>query len=139
VHQSRISASPRPLSRRSLSRRSQRGAGTIKAIVWSVILIYGAFAAYRIIPPYVAQYQLTDKMQEQARFAVVNRYPEEQVRENIYKVVQDLDIPVKKDQIKVVCTQSVVRISMEYSVPVDLLVYHMELHFAPESENHSLT
>jgi hypothetical protein len=28
---------------------------------------------------------------------------------------------------------------MEYSVPVDLLVYHMELHFAPESENHSLT
>jgi hypothetical protein len=134
VHQSRISASPWPLSR-----RSQRGAGTIKAIVWSVILIYGAFAAYRIIPPYVAQYQLTDKMQEQARFAVVNRYPEEQVRENIYKVVQDLDIPVKKDQIKVVCTQSVVRISMEYSVPVDLLVYHMELHFAPESENHSLT
>lgn len=134
MHQSRISASPRPLSR-----RSQRGAGTIKAIVWSVILIYGAFAAYRIIPPYVAQYQLTDKMQEQARFAVVNRYPEEQVRENIYKVVQDLDIPVKKDQIKVVCTQSVVRISMEYSVPVDLLVYHMELHFAPESENHSLT
>jgi hypothetical protein len=134
VQQSRISASPRPLSR-----RSQHGAGTIKAIVWSIILIYGAFAAYRIIPPYVAQYQLTDKMQEQARFAVVNRYPEDQVRDNIYKVVQDLDIPVKKEQIKVISTQTVVRISMEYTVPVDLLVYHLELHFAPESENHSLT
>jgi hypothetical protein len=134
VHQSRISAASK-LS----SRGSQRGGGTIKAIVWTVILVYAAFAAYRIIPPYVAQYQLTDKMQEQARFAVVNHYPEEQVRDNIYKVVQDLDIPVKKEEIKVVSTQTVVRISMEYNVPVDLLVYHMQLHFAPESENHSLT
>jgi hypothetical protein len=117
----------------------QRGAGTIKAIVWTIVLIYGAFVAYRIIPPYVAQYQLTDKMQEQARFAVVNRYPEQQVRDNIYKVVQDLDIPVKKDEIKIVDTSTVVRISMDYTIPVDLLVYHLNLHFTPESENHSLT
>jgi hypothetical protein len=53
-------------------------------------------------------------------------------------VVQDLEIPVKKEQIKVVSTNSVVRISMEYTVPVDLLVYHMELHFTPSSENKSV-
>jgi hypothetical protein len=117
----------------------QTGAGAIKAIVWTIVLIYGAFVAYKIIPPYVAQYQLTDKMQEQARFAVVNRYPEQQVRDNIYKVVQDLDIPVKKDEIKIVDTTTVVRISMDYTIPVDLLVYHLNLHFTPESENHSLT
>jgi hypothetical protein len=127
-----------PAQRRSLG-GPQRGAGAIKAIVWTIILIYGAFVAYRIIPPYVAQYQLTDKMQEQARFAVVNRYPEQQVRDNIYKVVQDLDIPVKKDEIKIVDTSTVVRISMDYTIPVDLLVYHLNLHFTPESENHSLT
>jgi len=120
------------------SSAAQRGAGTIKAIVWTVVLVYGAFVAYRIIPPYVAQYQLTDKMQEQARFAVVNRYPEDQVRDNIFKVVQDLDIPVKREQIKIVDTNTVVRISMDYTVPVDLLVYHLNLHFSPESENHSL-
>ena len=120
------------------SSAAQRGAGTIKAIVWTVVLVYGAFVAYRIIPPYVAQYQLTDKMQEQARFAVVNRYPEDQVRDNIFKVVQDLDIPVKREHIKIVDTNTVVRISMDYTVPVDLLVYHLNLHFSPESENHSL-
>ena len=76
--------------------------------------------------------------QEQARFAVVNRYPEDQVRDNIFKVVQDLDIPVKREQIKIVDTNTVVRISMDYTVPVDLLVYHLNLHFSPESENHSL-
>jgi hypothetical protein len=118
--------------------RSQRGGGTVKAILWTAILIYGAFAAYRIIPAYVAEYQLTDKMQEQARFAVVNHYPEDQIRDTIFKTVQDLEIPAKREAIKVVSTQSVVRISLEYNVPVDLLVYHLDLHFTPNTENKSL-
>ena len=121
------------------SLRSQRGAGTIKALVWTAILIYGAFAAYRIIPPYVAEYQLSDKIQEQARFAVVNRYSEDQVRDQVYKTVQDLEIPVKREDIKVVSNNSIVKISLDYYVPVDLLVYHLELHFTPESENRSIT
>jgi len=120
------------------SRRSQRGGGTIKAILWTAILVYGAFAAYKIIPAYVAEYQLADKMQEQARFAVVNRYSEDQIRDNIFKVVQDLDIPVKREQIKIVDTQQVVKISLEYTIPVDLLVYHLDLHFTPASENKEL-
>ena len=120
------------------SRRFQRGEGKLKALVWTVILVYGAYAGYKIVPAYVAEYQLSDQMQEQARFAVVNHYPEEQVRDNIYKVVQELDIPVKREQIKVLSSLSIVRISMEYTVPVDLLVYHVDLHFTPSSENKSL-
>jgi hypothetical protein len=123
---------------RVLSPRSQRGGGTIKAIVWTAILIYGGFVAYKILPAYVAEYQLADKMQEQARYANVNRYNEDQVRDNIFKVVQDLDIPVKRDEIKVVANQALVKIEMDYTVPVDLLVYHLNLHFTPSSENKSL-
>ena len=118
--------------------RSQSGKGTLKAIVWTILLAYGAYAAYKIIPAYVAEYQLSDKMSEQARFAVVNRYSEDQVRDNIFKVAQDLEIPVKREEIKVVASSSVVRISTDYTVPVDLLVYHMDLHFTPSSENKSI-
>jgi hypothetical protein len=121
-----------------VSSPSQRGGGTIKAIVWSAILIYGAFVAYKILPAYVAEYQLADKMQEQARFSIVNRYSEEQVRDNIFKVVKDLEIPVKREEIKVVSNQDVVKISMDYTVPIDLLVYQLNLHFTPSSENKSL-
>ena len=123
----------------ALTSRSQRGGGTIKAILWTVLLVYGAFVAYKIIPAYVAEYQLSDKMQETARFAVVNHYPEDQIRDTIYKTVQDLELPVKRDAIKVVSNQSVVKISLEYNIPVDLLVYHLDLHFEPSSENKSLT
>jgi hypothetical protein len=77
-------------------------------------------------------------MQEVARFAVVNRYTPEQIRENIFKEVEDLDIPAKREDIKVIATPEVVKISMEYTVPVNLLVYSTELHFSPSSENKSL-
>jgi hypothetical protein len=123
---------------RGSSARAQRGGGTIKAILWTAILVYGAFVAYKILPAYVAEYQLADKMQEQARFSIVNRYTEEQVRDNMYKVVKDLEIPVKREEIKIVSNNDVVKISMDYTIPVDLLVYQLNLHFTPSSENKAL-
>jgi len=90
------------------------------------------------LPAYVAEYQLADKMQETARFAVVQRQSEEQVRETIFKVIQDLNIPCKKEDIKVTSSSGGVTISVDYRVPVDLIVYQTELHFTPSSENKSL-
>jgi hypothetical protein len=50
----------------------QYGGGSLKAIIYSAILIIAVFVAYKVLPAYVAEYQLSDKMQEQARFAIVN-------------------------------------------------------------------
>ncbi len=125
-------------NRRQNRARSQRGEGKLKAIVFTVVLVFGVFAAFKVLPPYINEYQLSDKMQEQARFGVVNRYTEEQIRDTIFKEAQDLDVPIKKEDIKVLASPSVVRISLDYRVPIDLLVYKMELHFTPSSENKSL-
>jgi hypothetical protein len=118
--------------------RSQRGAGKLKAIVFTVILLLAIYMAFKLVPAYVSEYQLQDKMQELARFGVVNRYTDEQVRENVYKVVQDLDIPAKREDIKVTVSQEVVRISLNYTVPINTIFYNTELHFSPSSENKSL-
>ena len=77
-------------------------------------------------------------MQEQARFGIVNRYSEEKIREIILKEIQSLDIPATTDNIKVVSTPDRVTISVDYTVPVDLFVYRLQLHFTPTSENKSL-
>jgi hypothetical protein len=125
--------------RRTLAHRlSERGEGKLKAVVYLAIALFAIYSAVKIIPAYVSNYQLSDKMQEQARFSIVNRYNEEQIRNNIFKVVEDLEIPVKREAIKVVSTSAIVKISMEYTVPVDLLVYHFDLHFTPSSENKAL-
>ncbi len=120
-------------------RKREHGGGKIKALLFTAILGLGIYAVVKLLPPYIAEYQLSDKIQEQARFAVVNRFTEEQIRENIYKVMQDLDIPAKKEDIKIESSPQVVKISLDYTVPIDLLSYHVDLHFTPSSENKSLT
>jgi hypothetical protein len=119
--------------------RSQRGAGKLKALIVTAILVFGVYAGFKLVPPYSAEYQLNDKIQEIARFAVVEHKSEEQVRETVFKTVQDLDIPATRDNIKVTATMSKVAIVVDYTVPVDLLFYHVDLHFTPSSENKSLT
>ena len=122
----------------SKSKHSQRGEGKLKAIIYTVILLAGVYAAIKIVPAYVAEYELKDKMAEQARFAIVNRYSEEQVRDVIFKVVQDLDIPANREDIKVQNTNHGIMISLNYTVPVDFKVYKTELSFSPSSEGRDL-
>jgi hypothetical protein len=119
--------------------RSQRGAGKLKAIIVTAILIVGVIAAWKIIPPYSAEYQLNDKIQEIARFAIVEHKTEEQVRDTVFKTIKDLDIPATKENIKVTADGSKVTILVDYTVPIDILFYHVDLHFTPSSENKSLT
>jgi len=118
--------------------RAQRGAGRLKAIVWTAILVFIAYAAFKILPIYLAEYQLADKIQEEAKFAVVNRHSEDMIRDTVYKEVQELSIPVARDQIKVLASQQLVQISVDYTVPVDLIVYKVDLHFTPSGENKAL-
>jgi hypothetical protein len=125
-------------NKQRLRARAQRGEGKFKAIAYTAIVVFGVFSAFKLLPPYIAEYQLADKMQDQARFGVVNHFTEEQIRETIFKEAQDLDVPIKKEDIKVLASPSVVRISLDYTVPIDLLVYKMDLHFTPSSENKSL-
>jgi hypothetical protein len=120
------------------SRRSERGGGRVKAIAVTAVILLAIYTAYKVVPPYVSEYQLQDKMQELARFGVVNRYSEEQVRDNVFKVVEDLEIPAKREDIKVTVTQAVVKVSLQYTVPIDLFFYSTELHFSPSSENKSI-
>jgi hypothetical protein len=123
---------------RKRTSRNERGEGKFKVIVFLVIFVSFIFVGFKTVPAYVAEYQLADKMQEVARFSVVNRQNEEQVRDAIFKVIQDLDIPATKEDIKVTSSNSLVTISVDYRVPVDLLVYQTEMHFSPSSENKSV-
>jgi hypothetical protein len=119
--------------------RSQRGTGKLKAIIVTAILVFAIYAAFKLVPPYSAEYQLADKMQEIARFGIVQHQTEEQIRDTVFKTIQDLEIPATREDIKVTATGSKVTIAVDYKVPVDLMVYKVELHFTPSSENKSLT
>jgi hypothetical protein len=120
------------------SHRAQRGEGRLKALIYLVILVAGVYTAVKVVPAYVADYQLKDKMNEQARFAIVNRYTEDQIKDNIFRTIQDLDIPAKRDDVKVANTNHGIEITVNYTVPVDFLFYKTDLNFSPSSEGRDI-
>jgi cell division protein FtsL len=127
------------VARQQSGRRLERGEGKFKAILVTVIIAVGILAAVKLVPPYASEYQLNDKIQEIARFGVVNHDTEEQLREEVFKTIQDLDIPATKEDIKITAGPSRITIQVDYKVPVDILFYHVDLHFTPSSEDKSIT
>lgn len=106
----------------------------MKALVYSAFLVAAVFVAFKVVPAYVNDYQLKDKLTEQATFAIVNHYSDDQIKDNIFHTIQDLDIPATRDDVKVEKTGTGLRISVNYAVPVDLMVYKTNLNFATISE-----
>ena len=117
-----------------LSSHAQRGEGRLKALLYFAFLIVAVLVAVKVVPAYVADYQLKDKMSETAKFAIVNRYTEDQIKDNIFHTIQDLDIPATRDDVKVANTNHGIEISVNYTVPVDFLVHKTDLNFATSSE-----
>jgi Domain of unknown function (DUF4845) len=117
---------------------SERGAGRVKAIIWTLILAGLVFACVRLIPVFVNQYEFQDGMQTIARFATVNRQNPEQIRDAVLNEAEKDSIPVSAEDIKVEAVRGNVRINVEYSVTVDLLVYRWTLNFSPAVSNNAL-
>ena len=113
----------------------ERGEGKFKAILVTVILAFMVYAAVKVVPPYVSEYELSDKMQETARFASVNRNSKDQIRDAIFKTIDELQIPATKEDIKVTAAGGRVTITVDYKVPIDLMVYKFDLHFTPTTAN----
>jgi hypothetical protein len=125
-----------PMAQRN--RDTQRGGSRVSSIIMLLVLAAMAFAAFKIVPAYFADYQLNDAMTTEARFAQVNRKAPADVQDDIWKKIQELGIPAKKQDIVVISEQGSVKISVSYTVPVDLVVTQKDLQFHDQADNKAL-
>jgi hypothetical protein len=61
----------------------------------------------------------------------------DETRDEVVAFAQDHGIPLTADNVKVTIGRRV-SIIVDYTVPVDLMVYTLKLHFTPSAENLSL-
>ncbi len=115
-----------------------RGGARLRAIVWLLIVGSGIYVGAKVVPIYFANYQLQDKMQTEARFAMVNHRTNDEVQNVIYREIQDRDIPARREDIHVESNQRGVQIRVDYTVTVDLRVYQFNMHFTPSVESNAL-
>lgn len=118
--------------------KDERGGARFKALLALIILGSAIFCAVRLVPPYFANYQLQDSMREEAAYASANRKQDDDIRADIEKKVKELGIPADGKDIQVSDDAGNVKISVDYTVPVDLAVYQLQLHFHPQANNASL-
>ena len=118
-------------------RRSEKGAGTGKLIFAIIILSLVGWTAFKVIPVYVANYELNNDIHDLAVQATVDHASMEQVQNKVLSYAKDLELPVEREDIKVEVGTRVV-IDIDYKVPIDLKFYTFNMHFTPSAANNAL-
>jgi len=118
-------------------RRTDRGAGNAKFIFVLLVLAAVAYFAVKAVPVYVSNYELSDKIRQLAIQATVDRSPAQTVQDRVVSYGKDLGLPITRENVTVQ-VGSVVTINVDYTVPIDLMVYTLNLHFTPSAENRQI-
>ncbi len=122
------------------NRLPERGGSKLKALLALGVLVALVFTAYKLVPVYFANYQFQDAIDTESKFALTG-YPqrtENDIRQDVVKKARDLGIPAKPEDIQLVIDRGRVDISLDYSVPIDLILYQFTLQFHPHADNHSI-
>jgi len=117
------------------TRPSDSGVGSLKTIFVLLVLGAVAYVAYKTVPVYVNSYEVQDYIRQLAIKASVERVKAEAIQDQVTAHAVEKDLPVTRDDVKVTINGGKVRIDMDYTVPVDLKVYVLSLHFTPSSED----
>jgi Domain of unknown function (DUF4845) len=116
----------------------ERGGTKINLLLTLLILGSMIFAAVMLIPPYFTKYQLQDAMNTEARFASYNRKTDEEIREDVWKKVQELGVPAKRADIHITNENNNTQIDVNYTVPINMLFKTYDWDFHAHGDNHSL-
>jgi hypothetical protein len=117
---------------------SARGGSRLRVIVWTALLAAFAYTSYKIIPPYFANYQFEDDLRQEALFSI-GKFNDDTIKDHVFKEMQSRGVDATKDSIHIQQNDARgLKLSVDYTVSVDLMLYTLHLHFTPSSNNQSL-
>jgi hypothetical protein len=109
----------------------------LRAILGIAFIIAVAYVTFMLVPPYYNNYEFQDAVSDEARVNTYTEKPVEDMRDSIYRTAQQLDLPIRRDQINVRREGRSVAIWVDYTVHLDLPGYPLDLQFHPSSRNKS--
>jgi hypothetical protein len=109
--------------------RDEKGEGRVGLLISLVVLAIGVFLGVKIIPVRINAYEFGDFIQQECRFAAV-RTKDGEVADRILNKAAELEIPLKKKDLKVERTANEMVITASYELPIDLkvTVYNYRFH-----------
>ncbi|MBI1955208.1 MAG: DUF4845 domain-containing protein [Acidobacteria bacterium] len=119
--------------------RSERGFFSFSAILGLLFLAALLFLAWKLLPPYINNYQLQSEIENLSRTATYNRTSESDIRNAILDRASELGIELDQRQVIVQKSVGAVNIAVHYEIPVNLLVREYVLTFDPAAGNRNIT
>lgn len=112
-------------------RTAERGEGNLGCIVWLLVLAVAVMISWKMIPVKVNNAELVDFMTEVAQFQSAQKTPEE-IKLIILARAGELGIPLTKENVTVTKTRDRVRMTVDYTMPVQFPGYTYNWHFRHE-------
>jgi hypothetical protein len=97
--------------------RGNRGGANVGCIVWLVILGFVGYVLYKVVPVKIASSEFYDVMQEQAAFGSIKDL--KFIEFEILRKAEELKIPVKKDNLKIVRSREMITVEAHYEITID--------------------
>jgi len=103
------------------SRRAEAGTGRVGCVIWVGLLAIGVFIASKIVPVKMKTSTFYDAMQEQAQFGSIKG--DAAIQAELYRKAQELQLPLKKDEIVVRRDMGYVYVEVHYVLTVEFPIY----------------
>ena len=94
-----------------------------------LLLAAAIYSAMQYFPPYYASFQFNDYIRQEVKYAITARRTPTTVRDRIVTKAEELGIDVAASDVKITRRGPSFQLELEYSFPIDLLVYKHDLVF----------
>ena len=119
-------------------RHTDSGDANIKAYLTIAFLICVIYVGFKVIPVYVNSFEIEDYIRQQTPYWLTQRANADVIRGRVLEKARELELPMDADQGQVEASSASVTVNLDYTVPVDLKVYTVKLHFTSSAQNKSL-
>lgn len=107
--------------------RISQGHGRIGCILWLIALILFSGIVWKAVPVRIRVAEFESFLEEQARYAA--RSDGDSIKKRVLARAQEMRIPLEKENLSVRKSAKNVRITCEYTIPLEFPGYTYHWHF----------
>ena len=116
-----------------LRNRRERGEGQFGCLVGLVLLLVAGLIAYRMIPVKVKSAEMRDTVVDEAKSA--GQQGDAAILRNILYKAEQLQLPITEKDVQIKRANSMIRVEVSYTVPVQFPGYVYNWNFHHKAEN----
>lgn len=107
----------------------------LKALFGIFIVVAFFYLAWKILPPYIAEYQFQQEIQTIAHDNEYSPIDENGIRDQVKKKIIEVGVPVNPENVVVQKAGFDVIIGANYTVHIDAVLHPFDLDFHPATKN----